>query len=585
MDVQPPADPPSRPGPEEAAHRHAQVCLSVHERYPLLGLARAHHRNRRGLPITFLDKPSLIPLYAELLDAPEASFCKGVQTGITELLIQLMLYNAGWRNRICAYVLPQYNTSERFVDERINPLLVEVPVYTARTPGEEFGTTATQSKGNLKRKRFGRLGSLLFLGANTPADFVEFSADCIIVDEWDKCIASPPGKTNLAKVRDRVRESAYPQIFRVANPEYTTEHGIQRFWKDGSRGKWFHRCTCCGERQPLVWDEHFVRRKNDGTWEPRDTARANAPELGDLRPICRRCKKPWDREAAGGVWVHEAPFAARSYHMSRLDVLATTRDTQPIRRYFAEWIVAQQNTANLSAFYTGVLGWAYEAAGSRITQEMLERAAVEPPNDHVGGDGYKGLTVIMGVDVGAVLNVKLSVLEPDDTMPGGYRRRGRYVCTVPEFEDIYRIIDAFHVDACVIDAAPETRKAKEVRDHYIDEGTCDVWLCRYHPTSRVGRDAFGLRLDYDDHTVTVDRTQLLDATLDEIARGQATLPNDVMTVLGFADQMKAPVRVLDPESQRIVWREGNDPDHFRHADAYERVAQEIADRGGGYFEG
>lgn len=570
---------------DEARDRHARACLSVHERYPLLGLARAFHQNRRGQPISFLDKPSLIPLYTGVLDWHEASFCKAVQTGISELLILLLLYNAGWRNRICAYVLPQYKTSARFVDERVNPLLVEVPAYAARTPGEEFGTKATQSKGNLERKRFGRLGTLLFLGAQTGSDFVEFSADTIVIDEFDKCIATKEGKTNVAKVPDRVQESACPQIFRIANPEFSGE-GIHKVWKDGNRSKWFHRCVRCSERQALVWEEHFVRKHDDGRWFPRDTERAGSSALGDIRPVCRRCKRPFDREAQGGIWVAEDPARTPSFHMSRLDIMATVDRPQPMRAMYTEWVSVQFSTARLSAFYTGRLGWPYEVAGSRITVEMMEAVMVgRPPMDGIGGDAYKEKIVTMGVDVGNMLNVKISVNTPTDDSSDGWRRDGVFICAVSQFDELIRLIDRYRVQACVIDAMPETRKAKELRDHYIDEGTCDVWLCQFHPTARVGRDAFGLRMDYNQKVITVDRTQVMDTTMDDIAHGRATLPSDAGTVPGFMDQMKAPVRTFDQDANRVVWKEGNDPDHYRMADVYDRVALEIADRAGGFFEG
>ena len=116
------------------------------------------------------------------------------------------------------------------------------------------------------------------------------------------------------------------------------------------------------------------------------------------------------------------------------------------------------------------------------------------------------------------------------------------------------------------------------------EGTCEVWLCRFHPTPRVGQEAFGLRIEWQERVVHVDRTQLLDTTLDELNIGERTLPSDAGTVLGFMEQMRAPVRVLDEARQRYIWSEGDDPDHFRFADAYERVALEMHDRGGGFYD-
>lgn len=562
---------------DKAQDTHTRICGSLHSQHPLIGLARAHHRNRRGAPISFRDKPYLIPLYAQLPQMERADFCKAVQTGLSELLIQLMLHKAGWEDRIVAYVLPTYMISARFVAERIDPLLQEVPAYVARTPGGEEGSNA-RSKGSLSRKRFGRRGSLLFLGSNSDANFVEFTADTMIVDELDEC-----DPTNVARVLDRLRESDHPQLIRVSNPGIAGA-GIHKAWKEGSRARYFHVCAHCNERQPLDWQTHFVRRLSDGTWIPRDTARATDSSRGDLRPVCRRCREPWELTGRG-CWVAEFPSKSPSFHMSRLDILPNISALQPIRGYFAEWVKAQLSTTDLYAFWRGVLGWPYEGGGQRVTSEMLESCMENEPTNDLFPDKaqYADRTFVMGVDVGSVLNVVIDELEKADT-PSGYRRRARSVLAVAEFEDLHPLIRDFGVQVCVIDAMPETRKAKELRDYYQDEGGCVVWLCRFHPQPRVGREAFGLKLEYSEHVITVDRTQLLDATLDELRTRQRTLPCDVNTVAGFFDQMKAPSRKLDLASQRYIWDEGNDPDHYRFADAYARVAQEVYDRMGGLYE-
>ena len=561
---------------DRAHELHTGLCGSLHSEYPLIGVARAYHRNRRGAPISFRDKPYLIPLYATLLNMERADFCKGVQTGISELFIQLMLYEAGWQDRIVAYVLPTFGSSARFVADRVDPLLTAVPAYAARTPGGEEGIQSG-SKGNLKRKRFGRQGAMLFLGSNSDSDFSEFSADLGIVDELDECDLK-----NIAKMPDRLRESKFPQLLQVSNPGIAGQ-GIHRAWKEGSRARYFHQCPRCGERQPLDWFVNFVRRMEDGTWAPRDTARYADPSLGDLRPVCRRCKDPWHNVPKGGLWVAECAGKTPSFHMSRLDIMPPDRGA-PIRQYFAEWLLAQTNPAALSAFWRGTLGWPHEGTGQRVSEEMLELCSLKQlPNDtNPDPEIYKKKTIVMGVDVGSVLNVWIDELEDAETETG-YRRRSRYICAVLQFEDLHRLIKDFCVQVMVIDAAPETRKAKEIRDHYAGSDVI-VWLCRFHPQARIGRDAFGLKMEHVEHVVTVDRTQLLDCTFDEIRSGSHTLPVDYSTISGLSDQMKAPVRKLNVDSQRFVWEEGNDPDHYRFADAYARVAQEIYDRTGRSYE-
>lgn len=556
--------------------RYEQGTGALHERYPFLGMVRAHHTNNRGQPMDMRDKPYLVPLYMMLPKLREVVICKGVQTGVSEMLIAYILHEAGWRDRICAYVLPQYKTAERFVGDRIDPVIARTPAYAARLPGGLYGmelTSAAQSKGNLKRKRFGKRGSLLFLGSNTPADFLEFSCDVAIVDEYDACDLN-----NVAKIGDRTKASDNPQIFYVSNPRIPGR-GITKMWSQGNRSRWHMQCSRCGERQALDWFRHIVMRTDVGEWVPRDTARADAPGDGDLRPVCQRCRRPFERTAAGACWIAEAPDRDKvTLHNTRLDVLASRRDPQPIRSLYREFLAAQGNTSMLAAWWAAALGLCYEPEGTSVTQDMLDRAAVGLPMDHVGGAAYDNLTVVMGVDVGAVLNVKISVLEltGDDRNP--YRRVGRWVGAVPEFSDLISLVDKYRVDVCVIDAMPETRKSKEFRQHYIDTGTCEVWLARYHPTPRVGSEVFGMVMDYSEGVVTTDRTQLLDATLSDLANGRMILPSDVDTVLHFSDQMRAPKRKIT-ESGRAVWDEGNDPDHYRHADAYERIAVEIHDRG------
>ena len=558
-----------------ARDSHQRLCQSVHEPYPLIALARGHHQNKRGEPMSFADKPYLLPLYATWLNNEGADVCKAPQTGITELLIQLMLYKAGWQGRICAYVLPQYKTGERFVSQRIDPVMIRVGAYAERMGGAQWG--AGRTPGNLKVKRFGSEGSLLFLGSNTPADFLEFSADTIIVDEYDECNIA-----NVGKARDRLRESRDPQLFRVSNPK-SSGQGVTRLWREGSRGKWNHQCPRCNHRQPLDWFKHFVRQEKDGRWMPRDTERAMNPGLGDLRPVCAKCNRTWSRVHKGSRWVHERRQRRETIHISRLDVLSSTHEPQPIRGFFAEWIAAQGDIRLLALFYVGVLGWPHEAIGSRITQEMLEAArSGTEPTDWQGGEQYEDVPVVMGVDVGSVLNVKISVIEPHPTDPEKTVRRCIRTCTVAQFEDLYDLQALYFVDVMVIDALPETRKAKEVRDHYFDYGGCEVWLCQYFPTGKVGADAFGIRMNYEDQVVTVDRTQLLDTTMAELNTGQATLPSDSGTILGFDDQMKAPIRKLNERGDRMIWDEGSEADHFRHADAYERVAKELFDRGGSF---
>lgn len=562
--------------------RAAQGWAAMAADYPLIGQAVLFHRNTRHGPMSFRANPSLVELYADFPNLDGADLCKATQTGASELFIQLLLEASGWRGRIAAMVLPTYVLRDRFVQQRVNPLLAGIPEYRERTGGllaVSRDAKEKRKKGaeNLKVKRFGE-GALLFLGSNSPGDFLEFSTDILVVDEFDHC-----DPENLAKARDRLRNSPYPQLFRIGNPEGGRD-GIAAIYEAGDRRLFHWRCTCCGERQPIDWFANVVHRRDDGTWEPRDTTRFRtllvSPKGQDIRPVCRKCSRPFDRRPDGAAWVASYPGRRRSYRMSRLDVI-----TDRLWDLFIhEWLPAQGKRVKMKAFYRAVLGLPYEDSGAKLSHELLSSCSTGAENDFGGGDAYSEEVVVAGIDVGAVLNVVVDVIHLDDK--GRRYRRAAFIGTVVSFEAVRDILSRFHVEIAVIDARPETRKAQELRDWGLYEhGGITIWLCQFHPTDRVGTEDYGTRVDFEGQILTVDRTQLLDATFDEIASGSRVFPLDSGSIPDFWEQMLAPVRKLDEKGVRFIWSEGGAPDHYRLADSYARIAADQAQNGGGFISG
>jgi hypothetical protein len=560
--------------------QYSGTLATIAKEHPVLGLGLCVHESTRGKPLSFKARPYLVEIYADARSLDEVCFMKAVQTGISELEIQVMLDAAGWRGRIAAYILPTYSVRNRFVQQRINPLLKRVRAYRDRSQGgdiEDLGQRNQKQKtggGNLALKRFGS-GALLFMGSGTDNDFVEFSADMMIVDEYDRC-----KQENLALASDRLRESPYPQKVWISNPTLPGV-GIADMYKSASdRRKWFHQCDRCGERQHIDWFVNVVERNDAGKYRLRDRAR---DEPGAFpRPICRRCRRPFERTPAGGLWVPElsGPGLMRGYQMSRLDVL-----DESLFDLFDEWAKAQGNPEKIKAFYRSVLGRPFEFEGSQLSVEQLEAVLDNDVSmDHVGGDHYSKRVVVAGVDVGAVLHVNVAIVEYDEDSENPLRNEV-LTCTVSSFEAVADILRRFHVDIAVVDAMPEIHKAQELRDEFVNDGGCQVWLCRFYPTPRVGAQKYGMRLDYQARIVQVDRTSVFDVSFNDIVEGRRSFPADVLAVEAWVEQMRAPVRVVDRDKGRITWTEGNRDDHFRLADVYERVAADLLGMGGSYFAG
>ena len=414
-------------------------------------------------------------------------------------------------------------------------------------------------------------GNLIFLGSNTVNDFIEFSADVLIVDEYDRC-----EQQNLSLARDRLRASPYPQMFRIGNPTLPNM-GISRLYNDSDRRQYHFKCEHCNERQPIDWFVNVVERDADGDWVLQDkSVRSGSGKRA--RPVCRRCRKAFERHAEGSCWVAGQPTQPRrGYHMSRMDIIS-----QNLEDLYLEWLEAQGVTSKVSAFYCSVLGIPYEQAGSSLTGEVLTRICTGDIIEYGGRDEYQKKMVVAGIDVGNVLNINISLVEMDAY--GGRVRRCVYVGALHTFEAVFDLLMRYHVDCAVIDARPEIRKAQELRDKCRRGGKCQLWLAQFHPTDRVGQQDYGMRIDYGSQVITMDRTQLLDATMDEMRHDppRRIFPADAMTVEGWADQMKAPKRVLNKTGTRFIWSEGNHADHYRLSDAYERVAADLLVQGAQY---
>lgn len=549
---------------------------TLHGMHPLLGMAICTHKNTRGLPLSFRDMPYLVEMYRDFPLLDDICVRKAVQTGVSELCIQLALNKSGWQNRIVAYCLPTYSIRDRFVKNRIDPILLSVPEYREKCPGSMKRDGRSSRSGNLKMKKFGE-GRIMFLGSNTTGDFVEFSADTLIIDEFDQC-----DPANLAKAKDRLRASPYPQEVRLGNPTLP-RIGISRLYEESDQRRYCFKCDHCGHLQPIDWFKNVVMQDNDGNWVPRDAVKGNAlhanknkraDRANDIRPVCSNCKKFFSRRSDGSRWVAGYPDRqSRGYTLSRTDVLS-----DDLWMLYMEWLRVQGDSESLSSFYTSVLGVPFEFSGAKVTHAMLGDAATGNPLDYQGGEFYRERVVTAGVDVGSVINITIST---NEEINGKVVRVCRWVGAVRSFEAVSEIFRRYHVKVAVVDAAPEMRKAQELRDEFIDSGGCVVYLCRFYPTQRVGTQKYGLKMDYQTQVVTVDRTAVFDATFDDLAEQRRVFPEDVFTVLGWSDQMRSPTRVLDEGRGRIVW-ENTGPDHYRLSDIYDRVAFDLIEMGGSY---
>jgi hypothetical protein len=142
-----------------------------------------------------------------------------------------------------------------------------------------------------------------------------------------------------------------------------------------------------------------------------------------------------------------------------------------------------------------------------------------------------------------------------------------YVGSFPDWNTLDSLKERFKVSRAVIDALPETRKAREFAERHAGK----VFCCYYQEHQRGGY-AWNER----NFTVTANRTESLDASHAEISKGDIILPRESEVLHDFARQCSNMARVLQTDSETGSSRYSyvkTGPDHFRHAFNYECMAR------------
>lgn len=493
-------------------------------------LATMHHRTHKGVPLDFTQHAYLPGILQD--KSPDIRVKKSTQCGVSEIEINhaMALTDQG---RAVFWVFPDERIRNVFVKERIDPTIGASRYYRGMAEAARNRTRKQVATDEVALKQLGST-AIALVGSNSEAGFKSFPADDIIIDEIDLC-----DQANIMLAQDRVAHSPHRTQWRVGNPS-TSGYGIDALYKASDRKAWKIPCPHCGAKQSIGWFTHVVREISEGQYESRSPV---------LSVLCAKCERDMDR-LAPGEWVAEYPDRDSSgYHISQLFSGSVS---------LAEmWDAFQRGLSNqteLMRFYNSVLGLAYEPAGAKLSPAILNRCVDEYGMASTGRNCYGG------ADVGKEIHV---VIRHESS-------RVIYAGTVREFEQLDNLIDAFP-GTWVIDALPETRKAREFAARHRGS----VYLCTFVTTDTVK----GFRVEPEEMTVKAHRTQSLDDSHGSWLRGESRLFRSAASVPDFYDQMCAPTRVFErrgeTDSGRFVWREGDQADHYRHADNYSYLAMQI----------
>ena len=509
-------------------------------------LARNHHRTHRALWLDFERNKFQVGILKD--NSRKQSYCKSVKCGVSELLIVKAMGMVDQAQSVF-WVLPDQPLRDRFVGERVNPTIQEVPRYIEYRKRAARRTATDRAAADAKAlKQLGN-AAITFVSSQSKNQMREAVADWLIVDELDEC-----DQGNLILAVDRLGFSEIRGEIRVGNPSIEG-FGIDAVYKASDRKRWYIQCAPCNERQPLDWYKNVVRAVGDDEYELR------SPEY---EVLCRKCAKPLDR-LADGEWVAEYPEREESgYHISQL--FSGSRTVKEMFGYFQAGLIDE---AAMQHFCNSVMGIGYHAKGAKLYHDLLLRIVGTHPQLHVGTD------CLIGVDPGKEIHVV--ILDPTGTQIV----KIMVLSGDTKWAQLQDVLDAFEGTA-MIDCAYDTTKVIEFQA--ANRGR--VYICDYRTSKHVEHYA----IDEDDMMVKVDRTQSMDKSHRMIISQKVTLPRDAAGIPGFFDQMCAPTRVpvmtkskFGGVKHTFAWVEGSQPDHWRHAYSYAHLLSDIRNDGGDLY--
>lgn len=458
---------------------------------------------------------------------PMVVVMKSAQVGVSEVAVNLALHAAdtahGGRGNVL-FAMPTQNMMDDFAQARFDRAIQDSAYLRGRLQPEPPNRKGADSK---RLKRIGP-GYVYLRGTDSKRQIASIDADLVVLDEFDQM-----AEGSLALAQKRLTSSREPRLWVLSTPRYP-EAGIHELFRHSDQQRYLLACPGCALEQPLTWAENV------------DYERCIV--------VCRNCHTPMDVLAAGH-WEAQAPGndRIRGYQLGRLympwaDIGAMVEASQ------ASGSFAEQE------FYNSDLGEPFVPAGGGLTLDELDRSRGD-----YRLDGYAGQRCCAGVDVGKLLHVVIREESEGGAGPGRLWHAG-----LSTFDALGELLARFNVNACAIDAQPETYAA----NRFAERMRYRVALVRYD-LSEFGSELVRGKPD----VVRANRTQTIDAMVDRVRSGSALLPASARSLgehvkdgLGdYYRQLLAPQRVMERDASgnaRAVWREGGRDDHYAHAEVY-----------------
>ncbi len=496
---------------------------------------------------------------------------KATQVGLTEAGITIALFVADFSGRDVIYYFPTKKMGERFSKTRFSPAI---------NLSEHLRKVCTNN--SVEIKQFGN-ATIHILGANSMADLKGTASGRLVFDELDEWTDQ---QIYMAEERSSGQKNDDTIIWGFSTPKYPKK-GVHKQFLDSTQEHYRFKCPHCSKRIDLKWPESFELCGDH----------VGDPDVHKSYIKCYECQGELDHDqkVQGDSWlatVRQGGTAAWEQTHGEPDLMLLSRGFYLPQLYsptVAPYKIAMKflrsvgDEAATRTFWNDVVGFPYIQDLFQINDAHIDTAVQKMGvygTAECGPFNVDNSYITLGIDQGGPLHHWCAVDwkfdrdklgDPNDRALGKLVGFGRIL--QDDWDELQQLMYEYCVRMCVIDAAPQPTKARDVAKEFPGS----VYINYYNTTLTSG--ARDIRLIEDEYGINVAKTDQvgwLSKTLGRVMSGGLSLPGDI--TMEFRQQLIAPIRAIKKVGGHYFpYYVDCDCDHFAHALNYAEIALKILD--------
>jgi len=488
------------------------------------------------------------PWLREMADskAEENAAQKGAQLGVSEMLLNIGMFNNDVLGRDVLYVLPnQTPDASQFSAARFDPAI-------------EFSPHLTRLYSDVKNvghKRAGR-ANFYIRGSQSRAGLKSIPVAVVILDELEEM-----NQHHVPLAKERLSGQKEKLLWMASTP-VLNNMGINKEYREGSQEHFFFPCPACSRQTELTADcLEVIGDDPDSTL------------VMDSYLKCKECNAKLNHETKSewlrhGKWVPSVTDKAkRTFYINQC--YSTTIKPGHIA---ASFLRAKVSEADEQEYFNSKMGMPHEVAGARISDEMIQACK----GDFLTRCPRKGGKIItLGIDVGRkchyeVVEWTLAAYRGNDIHSTAHAKvlDAGGIPVSADMHELDALMREWRVMSAVIDCHPDRRSAYQFSQRFMGY----VRLCIYV----VGLSGKQCQVDANspEPIVKVDRTSWADQALGRFRQKTISIPKNIG--FEYVEHLKNIVRVPSKDSSgnpiNHYVTANNKQDHQAHARIYSEIA-------------